>query len=266
MHKYSTLGKNKTDNVSKIVWKGKRTMTQKRNQNRVLYTCIILLLITGSIFLAVAFGAGRRATPKGSETLTESDEVLSSGEENDDTTGTASDKTDGQGDKETENTETDGESVKTSLTIDEIKFTSPIPDGAVLVKCSLSVPVYSLTMNDYRVHTGIDITAENASAVLCCADGTVTSVFDDPMMGMTVVVTHAEGVESVYKNLSEELSEGITAGKTLAAGDVIGAVGDTALVECEEESHLHFELKLNGENVDPLEYITIADINEVYED
>jgi murein DD-endopeptidase MepM/ murein hydrolase activator NlpD len=52
-------------------------------------------------------------------------------------------------------------------------------------------------------------------------------------------------------NLDPELASGITVGSTVKAGDVIGKVGNTARLESADESHLHFELTMNGEIIDP---------------
>ncbi len=232
-------------------------MTKKKKQSRQILSCIILLLVAGSIFIAVSFGAGRRAGMGGESTL-----PLDTFNEPSDS---SSLKESGSTPQSTVQPQTEPkESVPTSLTVDEIEFTLPA-DGGVLTGASLTVPVYSMTMNDHRTHTGVDIAVPLGSPVTSCADGVVASVFEDPMMGMTVTVDHGGEVTSVYKNLSVELPDGIAVGTSVSAGDVIGAVGATALVECEEEAHLHFELTVNGEYVDPAEYIKMTSLSETYE-
>jgi murein DD-endopeptidase MepM/ murein hydrolase activator NlpD len=86
------------------------------------------------------------------------------------------------------------------------------------------------------------------------------------MMGVTVEVTHAEGIISVYKNLSSDLPDGVEVGAMLTSGDTLGYVGTSALVECEEESHLHFELHADGVAVDPAEHIEMTLASDVFED
>ena len=114
--------------------------------------------------------------------------------------------------------------------------------------------VFSNTMQDYRVHLGLDICATEGSAVSAVADGTVVEVWEDAMMGQCVAVSHSGDAISVYKNLSVTLPEGIEAGCTVKAGDKIGYVGDTAMAELADESHLHFEMTVGGIQVDPLDY------------
>lgn len=128
-------------------------------------------------------------------------------------------------------------------------------EGSIFKGYSMDMPVFSLTMNDYRAHTGVDISAEMGSAVVSMTDGTVCNVWNDPMMGMCISVDHGDGLISHYKNLSSELPEGIAIGTTVKAGQTIGAVGDTCLVELAETDHLHFEVTKEGKHLDPMDYL-----------
>lgn len=118
-----------------------------------------------------------------------------------------------------------------------------------------SLPVYSETMNDFRVHRGIDITTAAGADVLATAAGTVSLVWSDPLMGECLSIDHGNGVVSIYKNLAVEKASGITAGVKVTAGQKLGTVGETALIESAEEPHLHFEMTYKEEYVDPLTYI-----------
>jgi murein DD-endopeptidase MepM/ murein hydrolase activator NlpD len=123
--------------------------------------------------------------------------------------------------------------------------------GEILKSCALDRLVFSATMNDYRVHTGVDFAAPLGTEVYCFAAGTVESVKDDPLWGITVTVRHEEGLVSVYANLDPELASGVYAGQQFAAGDLLGYVGGTALAEKADPPHLHFEMLLNGVHIDP---------------
>lgn len=102
--------------------------------------------------------------------------------------------------------------------------------------------VFSETMNDYRTHRGVDIAAALGSAVYAYTDGVVTAIGDDPFMGKTIEITHDFGLRSYYKNLAETVPINIKVGTEVSTGDIIGAVGATAIAECEDAPHLHFEL------------------------
>lgn len=61
-------------------------------------------------------------------------------------------------------------------------------------------------MGDWRTHSGIDIAAKVGDPVAAAMDGTVISVKDDVMLGKTVTIQTAEGLNTVYGNLAEDLS------------------------------------------------------------
>lgn len=132
-------------------------------------------------------------------------------------------------------------------------FTMPV-EGTVMKGHDLLKAVYSATMNDYRVHKGIDIECPIGSDVLCPAYGTVVSVGMDPFMGCTVTIDHGDGLVSVYKNLDIDLPDNVRAGEEIFEGDIIGMVGESAIIEIADEPHLHFELSLDGASVDPLDF------------
>ena len=128
--------------------------------------------------------------------------------------------------------------------------------GSVTTEHSLSVPVFSDTLKEWRVHSGIDIATDAEAKVYAAADGKVSAIYSDPMYGMTVEITHTNDFKTVYSNLHTTLAESIAVGKTVKSGDLIGTVGDTALYELAKEPHLHFGLKIKDVSVNPLDYIS----------
>lgn len=135
-----------------------------------------------------------------------------------------------------------------------VVFRMPVK-GYLSKEFSDSVPVYSMTMEDYRVHNGVDLCAEVGAPVYTCADGKITSVVRDPFMGCTVEIDHGSGLISRYCNLSDAEAAGVSVGASVTAGQMIGSVGETALCEIAEFPHLHFELRLAGKVVNPLDYL-----------
>ncbi|MBQ9121033.1 MAG: M23 family metallopeptidase [Clostridia bacterium] len=134
-------------------------------------------------------------------------------------------------------------------------FISPVQTGSISFEFSNSVPVFSLTMNDYRTHDGVDISSPLGAEVYAVADGTVLEIWDDVRMGTCVSIAHSGNAVSTYKNLNPQLADSVTKGATVKAGDVIGLVGESAMVEIAQESHLHYELAINSETVNPCSYI-----------
>jgi len=113
--------------------------------------------------------------------------------------------------------------------------------------------VYNKTLDDWRVHQGIDIeTAPNAKVAAVC-DGVVEDVYEDALMGTIVIITHNGDIRSVYANLSKTPT--VSKGDGVRAGDTIGAVGGTAIVEASETNHLHLEMYKGEKIQDPLKYL-----------
>ncbi len=152
------------------------------------------------------------------------------------------------------------EDPSTQTGIQSLSFICPVK-GTMIKSYSADIPVFSLTMEDYRVHCGVDISADAGTNVLAVANGTITKVEFDPLMGQTVEITHDGGYITTYRNLGTKMPEGIEAGVTVTAGDVIGYVGDTALVEISDSPHLHLEMRKEGEFIDPLSLIKFESID-----
>ena len=111
------------------------------------------------------------------------------------------------------------------------------------------VLVFKPTLNEYSVHNGIDFLAQEGTQVLAINDGVVKSVTNDFGMGWTVQVEHEDGYVSCYSSLSEDIT--VSVGQTVECGETIGYVANTATYESLEGAHLHFELKKEGEYVNP---------------
>ena len=116
--------------------------------------------------------------------------------------------------------------------------------------------MYSNTLGDWRVHLGIDSTTTEGASVYSAADGTVARVWKDEMMGYSIAIKHSGDCYTFYQNLSETLPDGLVEGGTVRAGQLIGTIGDSAMVEIAEEPHLHFEMTVADLLVDPLEYFS----------
>lgn len=113
--------------------------------------------------------------------------------------------------------------------------------------------IYNPTLEDWRTHDGVDIFAKPGTTVLAACSGTVSSITDDAMMGTTVVIDHDGGYQTTYANL--QATPTVQEGDTVSAGEIIGAVGTTAAAETAQGPHLHFGVTLDGEAIDPQEFL-----------
>ncbi len=118
----------------------------------------------------------------------------------------------------------------------------------VLKRFSDGAPVFSDTMQDWRVHNGVDLEAAAGESVKAMAEGTVTDVLEDPLLGQVVVITHGD-VEALYCGLGEKVL--VKKGDEVESGQEIGTVGECPSESAEAE-HLHLEIKKDGEWIDPL--------------
>lgn len=146
-------------------------------------------------------------------------------------------------------------------TVAEPNYTAPV-EGLLGKDYDAELLVYSVTMNDYRVHLGVDINAAVGAPVYAMADGKVISVAEDYLMGTLVKIEHKDGLVSVYANLQKTLPEGIEVGAVVEGGQLIGGVGESAIIEQCDDAHLHLEVLKDGKNVDPLDYITVKTATE----
>lgn len=150
--------------------------------------------------------------------------------------------------KKAENTE----KIKTSETTVELSFERPV-EGEIVRDFAIDNLIYSETLQEWTTHTGIDIKADKTTVVKAAEAGTVKTIKNDPRYGLTIVVEHANGFQTVYSNLLT--SEFVVEGEKVEKGQSLGTVGNTAAFEIADEPHLHFEILKDSVQVDPNIYL-----------
>ena len=125
--------------------------------------------------------------------------------------------------------------------------------GQVVQGYAMEQLMYNATTRDWRTHDGVDLAASVGTQVQAARKGTVLSVYEDEYYGMTVQLQHDGGYTTSYSGLSTDVS--VKTGDTVAAGQVIGTVADTILLETALESHLHFSVCKDNEPVDPAGFL-----------
>lgn len=126
-------------------------------------------------------------------------------------------------------------------------------NGEVSVPYSEDEPVYSITLDDWRTHNGVDLKGSVGTPVAAFMAGEVVDVYEDNMLGWTVIIKHSNTLASMYSNLSSAVP--VEIGQTVEAGDTIGGIGETAMSEILDVPHLHFSIIEKGKHVDPAKYI-----------
>lgn len=98
-------------------------------------------------------------------------------------------------------------------------------------------------------HTGLDIAASTGTPIKVIADGTVTCASYQGSYGKLVKIDHGNGLETWYGHTSKMY---VSVGQKVTAGDVIALVGSTGN---STGPHLHLEIRINGEHVNPQNYL-----------
>ena len=98
-------------------------------------------------------------------------------------------------------------------------------------------------------HTGLDIACNTGTDIKVVSNGTITFSGKKGSYGNLIIVDHGNGVETWYGHCSKLYAK---VGDTVTAGDVVAAVGSTGN---STGPHLHFEIRINGECVNPQSYV-----------
>lgn len=99
-----------------------------------------------------------------------------------------------------------------------------------------------------RMHSGVDIDCANGAPVGSSASGTVSYAAWSGGYGNFVMVDHGDGLATAYAHLSRIL---VSQGQSVSQGQEVGKVGSTGM---STGPHLHFEVRVNGQPVDPMKY------------
>ena len=147
--------------------------------------------------------------------------------------------------------ETTTETPTEETTVDNEVFSNSFfvyPLGEEVCKKFSLTPIYDETMEDWRIHKGVDFSAEKGADVVAVGDGKVVKVVADPSWGYCVEIDHGSFIAR-YCSLEQGTCVGID--DVVSKGDVIGKLAD---IPCEsaQESHLHFEIIKDGVYLDPL--------------
>jgi LysM repeat protein len=105
----------------------------------------------------------------------------------------------------------------------------------------------------YRYHYGIDINLETGDLVLAAFEGTIRVARYSPSYGYYVIIRHLNGLETLYAHLSQLI---VAAGEYVQAGDAVGLGGNTGH---SRGSHLHFEVRFLGQQINPRDVIAFEE-------
>lgn len=132
------------------------------------------------------------------------------------------------------------------------KYVWPLENPDAAVTDAFGVRAHPLTKTK-TIHEGVDLESPGGSSVFAVADGTVSECGYDAAYGYTVVLDHADGVQTRYAHLSEYL---VALGNTVKQGQIIGLSGSSGWAT---GPHLHLGVYIDGKAVDPLAFLKTED-------
>lgn len=127
----------------------------------------------------------------------------------------------------------------------------PVP-GYTRITSSFGMRTHPIT-GIYKLHTGVDISAPMGASFIAANDGVVVKSEMNTAYGNMIMINHGGGVSTLYAHGSERLVE---VGQEVKRGDEVLKVGSTGY---STGPHAHFEVRINGQYVDPIPYITTTE-------
>jgi murein DD-endopeptidase MepM/ murein hydrolase activator NlpD len=127
-------------------------------------------------------------------------------------------------------------------------WTLPLPKGSYTPTSPFGFRNHPI-LHEWLMHTGQDLAAPLGTPIYAAAVGRVTTAALNGTAGNQVILDHAGGVQSVYDHLS---IIGARVGEQVRAGQLLGKVGSTGR---STGAHLHFEIRLHGQPIDPVPFM-----------
>ena len=124
----------------------------------------------------------------------------------------------------------------------------PIP-GYTKITSKFGMRTHPIT-GVYKLHTGVDVSAPIGANFIAAADGVVTKAAYNGAYGNMVIIDHGGGISTLYAHGSQIM---VQQGQAVKKNDIVLKVGSTGY---STGPHAHFEVRVNGSPVQPLDYIT----------
>lgn len=136
---------------------------------------------------------------------------------------------------------------------DAVVYFLPMKNASVVKDYSDQFLQFNQSMERWEAHLSVDIVGID-NDVMAVRDGKVIAVEDDYLMGNIVKIEHDDGLVSVYASLD---NVSVAVGDSVEGGQIIATAGNTAMGEELDGVHLDFSMLLNGEEVDPNDYLAL---------
>lgn len=136
----------------------------------------------------------------------------------------------------------------------KVAFVKPVETTTCSVEYNV---IYNNTSTDkWYKHMAIDFVADAGTEVCAMADGKITKISMEEILGNYIVVEHDGGIMTVYRFVEPVSS--LKEGDEVKQGQTIATVAQAYGTEYKEGTHLHLEMTLDGKPVDPADYIDVT--------
>lgn len=147
--------------------------------------------------------------------------------------------------------------VEDNITVSTDTYVVPIKNATIVKDYSATELQYNDTLKQWEIHKAIDLLASDSTDVMAVTDGTVSNLYTNYLEGTVIEISHSNGLVSVYKSLNKDTK--VKVGDKVSAGQVIGEVSDTMAQELNSGAHLHFEMRVGNDKVNPHDYIAFGE-------
>lgn len=124
--------------------------------------------------------------------------------------------------------------------------------GTVLMDYNMSGTVYYKTLNQYKYNPALILGSEVGNPVVASAKGIVDSIEVDEETGTTLTMNIGNDYSLIYGQLKDVT---VSEGEVVEQGTILGYVSEPTKYYCEEGSNLYFQMKKDGQPVDPMLYL-----------
>ena len=125
-------------------------------------------------------------------------------------------------------------------------------NGNILQDYSMDQTVYFSTLDQYKLSPAIAVGAVEGAPVVAAVNGTVYSIEQDIQTGTTVTMELGNGYQAIYGQLADLT---VAEGDTVKKGTTIGYIAQPTKYYSTEGTNLYFEMKKDGEPIDPIAYL-----------
>ena len=136
----------------------------------------------------------------------------------------------------------------------KVAFVKPVASTVCSVEYDV---IYNNTSLDrWYKHMAVDYVADEGTSVFAMADGEVEKISMEEILGNYIVIKHDGGIRTLYRFV--EPVSNLKVGDKVKQGQTIATVAKAYGTEYKDGTHLHLEMTLDGDHVDPTDYIDVT--------